>query len=68
MKQVTVRSANGQVEVKLNNANDGDRLTPSMAASARNIAFGAGANVTVSDDSDVYRVTKSGVRKQKQEW
>lgn len=68
MKQVTVNSVNGQVQVNLNNANDSDKLTAKMAKAAREIAFGSGANATVSDGKTTYRVTRGGVRKQAQEW
>jgi hypothetical protein len=68
MKQVTVKSVNGQVQVNINNANDGDELTPKMAKAARNTAFGVAANATVTDGNKKYRVTKSGVRKQRIEW
>jgi hypothetical protein len=64
MKQVTVSSVNGQVEVRLNNATNNDSLTASMAKAARDIAFGVGANATVSDGESSFRVTRSGVRKQ----
>lgn len=60
MKTVTVKSVSGQVQVNLNNANDGDKLTPNMAKAARNIAFGVGANATVSDASIAYLVPRDG--------
>lgn len=68
MKQVTVKTANGQTQVNLNNASDSDTLTAKMAKAARNIAAGVGASATVSDGNDTYRVTRSGVRKQDAEW
>lgn len=68
MKQVTVKSVNGQVQVNINNATNSDELTPKMAQSARNTAFGVAANATVTDGRKIYRVTKSSVRKQQIEW
>ena len=62
MKQVTVKTNTRQYEVQLNNASDGDTLTPSMAKAAREIAFGVGTYATVTDGSTAYRVTKT-VRK-----
>ncbi len=64
VKQVTVKSVNGQTEVRLNNAIDSDALTAKMAKAAQEIAFGVGANVTVYDRRTTFRVTKSGARKQ----
>jgi nitrogen fixation protein FixH len=68
MKQVTVKSVSGQTQVNLNNASNGDALNARMAKAARDIAFGVGANATVTDGQGTYRVTRSGVRKQEQEW
>lgn len=63
MKQVTVKTASGQMEVRLNNAADTDALTARMAKAARNIAYGIAANATVTDGVATYRVTRSGARK-----
>lgn len=59
MKTVTVKTSNRQYEVNLNNAEPGDALTPQMSRAARDIAFGVGAYVTVSDGSTAYRVTST---------
>ena len=64
MKQVTVKSASGQVQVNLNNASDSDTLTTEMARAASRIAFGVGAHATVSDGETTYRVTRKATRKQ----
>lgn len=63
MKQVTVTSVNGQMNVRLNNAASTDELTARMAISARDIAYGVAANATVTDGHNTYRVTRSGARK-----
>ena len=68
MKQVTVKSVSGQTQIKLNNARDNDTLTARMAKAARDIAFGVGANATVTDGKNTYRVSRGGGRKQEQEW
>lgn len=58
MLEVTVTNdAIGQtVQVKLNGY---DKLTASAARAARNVAYGVGAHVTVTDGETVYRVTRS---------
>jgi hypothetical protein len=67
MKTVSVQiEGRGASEVRLNNADDADRLTPGMARAAVQIAAGLGAWGTVSDGQTTYRVTKS-VRKIEEE-
>ena len=62
MLEVSVRSASGQVQVRLHGYAE---LTAKAARSARNIAYGPAAHVDVFDmESGVaYRVTRSSTRK-----
>jgi len=61
MLEVSVTNdATGQtVQVKLNNH---DKLNAKAAIAAREIAFGIGAHVDVTDGERTYRVTRSGAR------
>jgi hypothetical protein len=58
--QVTVSTKNQTVQVNLNNHST---LNPTSARAARDIAFGIGAHVRVTDGSTTYRVTRSRARK-----
>ena len=62
MLEVSVRSASGQVQVRLNGY---DELTARAARAARNIAYGPAAHVTVFDlgSGTAYRITRSSTRK-----
>ena len=61
MKQLTVKSQTGQVEVQLNNVASDATLTPKLARRAARIAYGVAANCTVVDEDIAYRVTGYGV-------
>jgi hypothetical protein len=52
--------ADQTVQVKLNNH---DKLDPKAARAAREVAFGIGAHVTVSDGKTTYLVTRASTRK-----
>ena len=61
MKQLTVKSQTGQVEVQLSNVAPDATLTPELARRAVRIAYGGAASCTVVDGDIAYRVAGYGV-------
>jgi nitrogen fixation protein FixH len=57
---VTNAAIGRTVQVELNNH---DKLDAKAARAAREVAFGIGAHVTVSDGKTTYRVTRASTRK-----